>query len=95
MEKEEIAQVIHSLPCDTTHPEGQRFKIGDVVKIASPQSWFAKAEVGQVFRVRYSYYQKYGWMNGYAEEDKHSYSLTHCATNVSSAWYYEEELELL
>lgn len=90
---ERLTRINNAIPADTLHPEGQKFRVGDLVQIVNPQSWFAKRDVGQFFTVDYSYWQQYGWMSD-AEKHKREYSLTNCATGISSAWFDEEELAL-
>ncbi len=73
-------------------PEGQKFNIGDVVRIANPESWFAKEYTqDHLFKVEYSYWQKYGG----SEKQKQTYSLQHLFEDNSSSWYDESELELV
>lgn len=81
---------LHARPADTTHPEGQKFKVGDIVQIVNPQSWFAKRKAGRIFRVEYSYFQKYGG----ADNDKRQYCLCSLDTGNTTSWYDEEELAL-
>ena len=70
--------------------KGQKFHIGEIVRISNPQSWFAEEYTpDQLFQIEYSYAQKYGG------DDVKQYSLKHLFEDDSSSWYDEEELELV
>lgn len=87
------AEALNARPPDQRHPEGQKFKIGDTVKIVNPQSWFAKRAIGRVFTVEYSYHQKFPEMSD-GDRHKRTYSLR-SANGNSTSWYDEEELEIV
>lgn len=87
------AKALSSRPPVSDHPEGQKFRIGERVRIVNPQSWFAKREIGNVFTVEYSYHQKYPEMSD-GDRNKREYALRGKDGN-STAWYDEEELELV
>lgn len=78
---------------DLATPEGQKFHIGEIVKIVNPCSWFSKISFDtdreRLYEIEYSYKQKFGG------EDVRSYSLRHLFEDNSSAWYHERELELV
>lgn len=95
MNREEYAHVAHlmnQIPPKKETPEGQKFHIGEIVTISNPCSWFAKERNGEMFEVQYSSCQKFG---GSQERQKKQYSLRHLWEDNSSAWYDEEELELI
>lgn len=78
---------------DTDTPPGQKFHIGDIVRIVNPINWYARQyDPSQLFKIEYSYYQKYG---GTLSIGVKEYSLKHLFENNSSAWYIEDELELV
>jgi hypothetical protein len=74
---------------------GQKFHIGEIVRISNPESWFSKMSVDadkeRLYEIQYSYFQKYG---GDQAQQTKSYSLKHLFEKNSSAWYEEAELEL-
>lgn len=95
-------QEMNQLPPSQERPEGQKFNIGDIVRIANPLNWYSKKYTpDQLFKVEYSYLQKYGTpyqisiANLPPNDRKPQYSLIHLFENNSSAWYDEEELELV
>lgn len=95
MNKEEyriIANLMNKIPPKNETPEGQKFHIGEIVKISTPKSWFAKEKIGKLFQIEYSYSQKYG---GSDYRSKNEYSLKHLFEDNSSAWYNVHELELV
>ena len=91
-----IAELMQKVPPQKETPEGQKFHIGEIVKIDKPNSWFSKMSVDEdkerLFQIQYSYYQKYG---GQQETQTKSYSLKHLFENNSSSWYDESELVLV
>jgi hypothetical protein len=94
----EYARIISAIPPDAAHPEGQRFRVGDVVKVTDhPKCGHTPAEMwkGRRCRVVASYYQQYGWMNGFQETDKNTYKLEDFKTGARSSWFDAEELEFV
>lgn len=77
-------------------PIGQKFNIGDVVKISNPKSWFSQTsyekDPERLYEIEYSYFQKYG---GDEELQTKRYSLKHLFEDNASSWYSESELELV
>lgn len=85
-----MARLMSKIPPKEKTPLGQKFHIGEIVKISNPLSWFAEERCnGELFQVKYSYAQKYGG------DDVKQYSLKHLFEDNSSSWYDEEELELV
>ena len=88
-----MAELMSKVPPKKETPKGQKFHIGEIVKISRPSSWFAKNSFEEskdrLYQIQYSYKQKYGG------EDIKSYSLKHLFEDNSSSWYDEEELELV
>lgn len=93
-EYEAIASRLASRPPDPHHADGQRFRIGDRVKIVNPQSWFSKKALGKIFVVEYSYHQKYPEMSD-RDRHKRTYSLRSVDDGNRTSWYDEEELEIV
>ena len=88
-----MAELILKVPPKTETPDGQKFHIGEIVRIANPKNWYAKRfKPNQLFQIKYSYAQKYGSLN---ETSKNEYSLKHLFEDNSSSWYNEIELELV
>ena len=91
-----MAELMHKVPPQKETPEGQKFHIGEIVRISKPNSWFAKDSFEKseyrLYQIEYSYKQKYG---GGMEHHTKTYSLKHLFEDNSSAWYDEEELELV
>ena len=91
-----MAELMSKVPAKQETPKGQKFHIGEIVKISRPSSWFAKDsfEEGKdrLYQVQYSYKQKY---DGGMEHHIKTYSLKHLFEDNSSAWYDESELELV
>ena len=88
-----MAELMSKIPPKTETPEGQKFHIGEVVRIGNANSWFAKKYTpDQLFEIEYSYAQKYGDSN---DISKKQYSLKHLFEDNSSSWYNESELELV
>lgn len=91
-----IAELMFKVPPKTETPEGQKFHIGEIVRISKPNSWFSQnsfeKDRERLYEIQYSYAQKYG---GSDERSKKQYSLKHLFEDNSSAWYYESELELV
>lgn len=91
-----VAELMLKVPPKKETPKGQKFHIGEIVKIAKPSSWFAKdshrENSDRLYQVEYSYSQKYG---GSDDRSKKQYSLKHLFEDNSSAWYDEAELELV
>ena len=94
-EYEVEAKRLYNKPPNTETPKEQKFKIGEIVKIVNPNSWFSRKsfdeDIDRLYQIEYSYYQKFG---GSQERNKKEYSLKHLFEDNSSAWYDEEELEL-
>jgi hypothetical protein len=91
-----MADLMQKVPPKKETPEGQKFHIGEIVKISKPSSWFAEISVNKdkerLYQVEYSYSQKYG---GSDDRSKQQYSLKDLFENNSSSWYNESELELV
>lgn len=99
MNREEYTMMVelkNKIPAQEETPDGQKFHIGEIVKIANPSSWFAKdsfeEDKERLYQIQYSYKQKYG---GSMSHHTKTYSLEHLFEDNSSAWYDEEELELV
>lgn len=96
MNKEEykmMAELMLKVPPKTETPDGQKFHIGEIVRIANPKSWYAERfKPNLLFQIEYSYAQKYG---GSDDSSKNTYSLKHLFQDNSSSWYDESELELV
>ncbi len=80
-------------------PKGQKFRIGDIVRITDPKSWFAKTVKGQLFEVQYSDDERCGHKDEDSEatvyESGMSYGLRNLATGRENAWYKEHEFTLV
>ena len=91
-----MAELMLKVPPKSETPEGQKFHIGEIVRISKPNSWFSQnsfeKDKERLYQIQYSYNQKYG---GYSERDKKQYSLKHLFEDNSSSWYDESELELV
>jgi hypothetical protein len=91
-----ITELMLKIPPKLETPEGQKFHIGEIVKISKPNSWFSEIsfekDKERLYEIEYSYTQKYG---GSHERSKKQYCLKHLFEDNSSAWYYESELELV
>lgn len=87
-----IAELMSKIPPKKETPEGQKFHIGEIVKISNPKSWFAEEYINKLFQIEYSYSQQYG---GDDYRSKNEYSLKHLFEENSSAWYNDHELELV
>lgn len=90
------ARLMSQIPPKKETPEEQKFHIGEIVKIARPNSWFSKLSFEEskerLYQIEYSYFQKYG---GGMRHHYNSYSLKHLFEDNSSSWYDENELELV
>lgn len=88
-----MANLMSQIPPKEETPKGQKFHIGEIVKIARPSSWFSKTSVEEdkerLYQIQCTYSQKYGG------DDVKSYSLKHLFEDNSSSWYDENELELV
>jgi hypothetical protein len=88
-----MLELMSKIPPQNETPEGQKFHIGEIVKISRPQTWFSQRSVkedkARLYQIQYSYKQQYGG------DDIKSYSLNHLFEKNSSAWYNESELELV
>ena len=91
-----MANLMSQIPPKEDTPKGQKFHIGEIVKIKKPSSWFSKisveADKERLYQIEYSYTQKYG---GGMEHHNNSYSLKHLFEDNSSSWYDADELELV
>ena len=88
-----IAELMQKVPPKSETPNGQKFHIGEIVRISNPLNWHSKRYTkDQLFEVQYSFSQKYGRSD---ERKKKQYSLKHLFEENSSAWYDEAELELV
>ena len=88
-----MAELMLKVPPKNETPNGQKFHIGEIVRISNPLNWYSQRySKEQFFEVQYSYSQKYG---GSDERSKKQYSLKHLFEDNSSAWYDEDELELV
>lgn len=96
LEYKMMAELMSKVPPQKETPPGQKFHIGEIVRISRPESWFSKMSVDtdkeRLYEIQYSYFQKYG---GDEERQTKSYSLKHLFEKNSSAWYEETELELV
>lgn len=92
-----IAELTYAIPPKKETPIGQKFHIGEIVRISNPSSWFSENyhKNNRLFEIQYSYTQKYGNIMGSSERHLNSYSLKHLWENNSSAWYSASELELV
>ena len=88
-----MVNLMSQIPPKEETPVGQKFHIGEIVKISKPSSWFSKIRVEKdkerLYQIEYTYSQKYGGNN------VKSYSLKHLFEDNSSSWYDEDELELV
>lgn len=96
MDKQEyrmMVELMNKVPPKPETPIGQKFHIGEIVKITKPSSWFSRISVEKdkerLYQIQYSYSQKYGG------DDVNNYSLKHLFEENSSSWYDEKELELV
>jgi len=91
-----MSELMSKVPPKKETPKGQKFHIGEIVRIAKPESWFSREsfekDKERLYEIQYSYFQKYG---GDEERQTKSYSLKHLFEKNSSAWYEETELELV
>lgn len=91
-----MAKMMSQIPPKEETPEGQKFHIGEIVKIARPTHWFSQMSFDEdkerLYQIQYSYQQKYG---GSSERNLKQYSLKHLFEDNSSSWYDEESLELV
>lgn len=91
-----VAELIDKVPPKSKTPQGQKFNIGEIVKIVNPINWFSQESFEEdkerLFEIEFSYYQKY---DGADDEYKKLYSLKHLFEDDESAWYNEDELELV
>lgn len=95
MDREEYraaALALSKRPPSLEHPTGQKFRIGETVRITNPQSWFAKRRIGQLFIVAYSYWQKFP-SAGNKDKDRRTYALISTIDGDTTSWYEEGELE--
>jgi hypothetical protein len=99
MNQEEYALMAHyrnQIPAKEETPKGQKFHIGEIVKISKPSSWFSKdsfqKDKCRLYQIEYSYSQKY---RGSSFDPKPQYSLKHLFEDNTSAWYDESELSLV
>ena len=99
MDREEyamMAKLMSQIPPKQETPKGQKFHIGEIVKISKPGSWFShdsfEKDKERLYEIQYSYFQKYG---GDEKRQTKRYSLKHLFEDNSSAWYEESELELV
>jgi len=88
-----MANLMSQIPPKEETPIGQKFHIGEIVKITNPSRWFSQMSVEKnkerLYQVQYTYSQKYGGDN------VKNYSLKHLFEDNSSSWYNESELELV
>jgi hypothetical protein len=91
-----MAELMLKVPPKSETPEGQKFHIGEIVRISKPNSWFSQnsfeKDKERLYQIQYSYNQKYG---GSYERNKKQYSLKHLFEDNSSSWYDESKLELV
>lgn len=91
-----MAELMQKVPPQKETPEGQKFHIGEIVKITKPSSWFSEKSFDKdgerLYQIEYSYSQKYG---GSEDRHKNQYSLKHLFENNTSAWHYGSELTLV
>jgi hypothetical protein len=79
-------------------PEGQKFHIGEIVRITNPKRRFYveqgfPKDTNFIYEIQYSYYQKYG---GNKEKLTKEYSLKHLfEEGGETSWYDENDLELV
>jgi hypothetical protein len=85
-----IAELRYQLPPIKETPIGQKFHINEIVRIIDIQGHPCRiGREGKTARIQYSYSQKY------SGDDVKSYSLEHLWEKNSSAWWDEEQLELV
>lgn len=93
---EMVLGLMSKIPPKTETPTGQKFHIGEIVKIIKPNSWFSRERFEknkeQLYQIEYSFSQKYG---GSEERQKKEYSLKCIGEGGTTAWYDESELELV
>ena len=93
MDRQEYAMMVglkNQIPPKKETPKGQKFHIGEIVKIIDVQNHPCSLDSeGKMAEIQYSYSQKYG------DDDVKSYSLKHLWENNSSAWWDEDQLELV
>lgn len=93
---EMMSKMMDQLPPKKETPEGQKFHIGEIVKISTPTHWFSQRNYDEnkdrLYQIEYSYQQKFGGSN---ERGLKRYSLKHLFEDNSSCWYDEESLELV
>lgn len=91
-----MAELMSQIPPKEETPKGQKFHIGEIVKITRPGTWYSQMSFNEdkerLYQIQYSYYQKY---DGSSERNKNQYSLKHLFEDNSSSWYYDSELELV
>ncbi len=87
-----IASLMSKIPPKKETPKGQKFHIGEIVRITNPKSWFAKEYKDKLFQIEYSYCQKYGSSD---DRQKKQYSLIHLFEDSKSSWYDESELTVV
>ena len=93
MDRQEYAMMVglkYLIPPQKETPKGQKFAIGEIVKIIDVQNHPCRLDSeDKMAEIQYSYSQKYG------DDDVKSYSLKHLWENNSSSWWDEEQLELI
>ena len=86
-----MVQLKNKMPPNKETPVGQKFHIGEIVKIIDCRDRDDECE-GKLAEIEYSYKQKY---NGTMPHHIRSYSLIHLWEDNGSAWWDEEQLELV
>lgn len=81
-----MARMQSQIPPKQETPEGQKFHIGEVVKISNEK------DKDRLYEIQYSYKQKY---RGGMPHHINSYSLKHLFEENSSSWYRGDDLELV
>ena len=88
-----MAELKHKIPPKKETPKGQKFHIGEIVRIVDIQNHPCRTEKeGKLAEIQYSYAQKY---EGSMPHHIKSYSLKHLWEDNSSAWWEECQLELV
>ena len=85
-----MVRLKNQIPAKQETPKGQKFHIGEIVKIIDVQNHPCSLDSeGKTAEIQYTYSQKYG------DDDVKSYSLKHLWEVNSSAWWDEYQLELI
>lgn len=96
-EYEMMARLTHEIPPKQETPKGQKFHIGEIVKIIDDKNHPCRENTkDKLAKIEYSYAQKYRQKSEiHLEHDLTTYSLIHLWEDNSSAWWDEDQLELV